>query len=128
MINHVSYLVLTAFSEKARVPAWCDRVLWRGKNLRQVDYNVAPLRFSDHRPVYAIFDCAILAIDESIKQKLSRELYEIRSRTLASENQNLKELEDQYGYEPVGPNLDRHKRWLDHGESYHYIISENVQI
>ncbi|KAJ5328982.1 hypothetical protein N7452_009372 [Penicillium brevicompactum] len=36
-------------SEKARIPAWCDRVLWRGNNLRQTHYQTADLKVSDHQ-------------------------------------------------------------------------------
>lgn len=39
-------------SEKARVPAWTDRILSRSQNLKQINYSTAPLRFSDHRSVY----------------------------------------------------------------------------
>ncbi|PWW76141.1 DNase I-like protein [Tuber magnatum] len=65
-------------SEKARIPAWCDRVLRRGKNLRQLSYGAAPLRFSDHRPVYATFRCVVSAVDETAKEKLSKEIYTTR--------------------------------------------------
>jgi len=53
-------------SEKARIPAWCDRVLRKGDNIRQIHYNDAPLRFSDHRPVYATFQ---LLYSESTKRR-----------------------------------------------------------
>lgn len=62
-------------SEKARIPAWCDRVLRKGDNLRQINYSTAPLRFSDHRPVFATFHCTISRIDEAFKERLSREIY-----------------------------------------------------
>ncbi|XP_040382898.1 type IV inositol polyphosphate 5-phosphatase 9-like isoform X2 [Oryza brachyantha] len=39
-----------------RAPAWCDRILWRGKGLRQVRYDrCGGYRISDHRPVRAVF-------------------------------------------------------------------------
>ena len=65
-------------SEKARIPAWCDRIVKRGVHLRQIDYDMAPLRFSDHRPVYGLFECSLKVIDESIKARLTKELYEKR--------------------------------------------------
>lgn len=33
----------------------CDRILWRGKGLKQVQYETCNYRLSDHRPVRAIF-------------------------------------------------------------------------
>ncbi|WVZ92891.1 hypothetical protein U9M48_038926 [Paspalum notatum var. saurae] len=39
-----------------RAPAWCDRILWRGKGMRQVRYErCGGYRLSDHRPVRAVF-------------------------------------------------------------------------
>ncbi|KAI5057140.1 hypothetical protein GOP47_0027155 [Adiantum capillus-veneris] len=43
------------FGEKRRTPAWCDRILWYGKGLEQLEYVRAESNFSDHRPVYAVF-------------------------------------------------------------------------
>ncbi|TQS38716.1 hypothetical protein Golomagni_00772 [Golovinomyces magnicellulatus] len=63
-------------SEKARIPAWTDRVLLRGTKIRQINYNIAPLRFSDHRPVYATFICVVNIIDEARHDILSRRIYE----------------------------------------------------
>ncbi|RIB17656.1 Endonuclease/exonuclease/phosphatase [Gigaspora rosea] len=37
-------------SEKARTPAWTDRILYRGNKIRQIGYSRAELRVSDHRP------------------------------------------------------------------------------
>ncbi|KAG8056656.1 hypothetical protein GUJ93_ZPchr0002g25608 [Zizania palustris] len=42
--------------EKKRAPAWCDRILWRGKGLKQIQYDTCcNYRLSDHRPVRAVF-------------------------------------------------------------------------
>ncbi|KAL5230325.1 hypothetical protein ABZP36_029101 [Zizania latifolia] len=42
--------------KQQRAPAWCDRILWRGKGLRQVRYErCGGYRLSDHRPVRAVF-------------------------------------------------------------------------
>ncbi|CAL5012581.1 unnamed protein product [Urochloa decumbens] len=39
-----------------RAPAWCDRILWRGKGMRQARYErCGGYRLSDHRPVRAVF-------------------------------------------------------------------------
>jgi len=43
-------------SEKQRVPAWTDRIVWlRSDGLQQLVYNRNEILFSDHRPVKAIF-------------------------------------------------------------------------
>lgn len=47
-------------SEKKRAPAWCDRLLFRGKErIRQVDYLTHEVRVSDHRPVTGKFELTI---------------------------------------------------------------------
>lgn len=71
-------------SEKSRVPAWTDRVLSKGDTLRQIVYNSAPLRFSDHRPVYATFSCSISVVDENSRDKLAVELRNKAKNALAS--------------------------------------------
>ncbi|KAK9154471.1 hypothetical protein Sjap_001951 [Stephania japonica] len=40
---------------KRRTPAWCDRILWYGDGIEQLSYIRGESRFSDHRPVYAVF-------------------------------------------------------------------------
>ncbi|KAI3831102.1 hypothetical protein MKX03_015141, partial [Papaver bracteatum] len=41
--------------EKRRIPAWCDRILWKGEGVEQMLYVRGESRFSDHRPVSSIF-------------------------------------------------------------------------
>jgi hypothetical protein len=50
-------------SEKQRVPAWCDRVLYSGSGARMVSYTRDESTLSDHRPVAALLEVAIKAID-----------------------------------------------------------------
>ncbi|KAI5063222.1 hypothetical protein GOP47_0021769 [Adiantum capillus-veneris] len=51
-----------------RAPAWCDRILWYGKGLKQLYYtNNTALRHSDHRPVSAMF---IAEVDVMLKMPL----------------------------------------------------------
>ncbi|XP_057976676.1 type I inositol polyphosphate 5-phosphatase 2 [Malania oleifera] len=57
--------------EKKRSPAWCDRILWSGKGIKQLSYNQAELRLSDHRPVSSAFLVEIEVLDP---QKLKRAL------------------------------------------------------
>ncbi|XP_058079165.1 type I inositol polyphosphate 5-phosphatase 10-like isoform X2 [Magnolia sinica] len=41
--------------KKRRTPAWCDRILWHGNGIEQLSYIRGESRFSDHRPVCAVF-------------------------------------------------------------------------
>ncbi|KAL5530111.1 SYJ1 [Sanghuangporus sanghuang] len=50
-------------SEKARIPAWTDRILYKGPDLDLVVYSRAELTGSDHRPVFAIFRAEVRVID-----------------------------------------------------------------
>ncbi|XP_042479902.1 type IV inositol polyphosphate 5-phosphatase 9-like [Macadamia integrifolia] len=45
--------------EKKRAPAWCDRILWFGKGLRQNQYSRSESMLSDHRPIRAIFTAEV---------------------------------------------------------------------
>jgi hypothetical protein len=49
----------------------CDRILWRGKGLKQVQYETCSYRLSDHRPVRAVFhaECDVLSETEGMVQK-----------------------------------------------------------
>ncbi|KAH8731467.1 SacI homology domain-containing protein [Phaeosphaeriaceae sp. PMI808] len=113
-------------SEKARIPAWCDRVLRKGDNIRQIHYDSAPLRFSDHRPVYATFQVLVQRVDERKKDALKEELYMQRrevvgdTRAAGRLGEDETDDEDLIGYESVEPGLppassDRRKWWLDNG-------------
>lgn len=62
-------------SEKNRAPAWCDRILWKGKRIEQVAYkSVMGLRMSDHKPVYGVFIAYILTRDEQKYKKVHEEV------------------------------------------------------
>ncbi|KAL8970521.1 MAG: hypothetical protein Q9183_001480 [Haloplaca sp. 2 TL-2023] len=107
--------------EKARIPAWCDRILRKGNNLKQIDYTTAALRFSDHRPVYATFQCTVSSIDEQRKEALSCSLYKQRKSAIAGSPASSKKTdEDIVGYKSVAEGLPpassgRRKWWLDNG-------------
>lgn len=45
--------------EKRRAPAWCDRIIWYGKGLKQQLYTRGEVKISDHRPVKAIFTAEV---------------------------------------------------------------------
>lgn len=50
---------LSKSREKQRTPAWCDRILWKGEGMRQMWYVRGESKFSDHRPVYSLFQVQI---------------------------------------------------------------------
>ncbi|KAH8416598.1 hypothetical protein KR222_010611, partial [Zaprionus bogoriensis] len=61
--------------EKQRSPAYCDRVLWKGKRIEQLAYNcVMEIRQSDHKPVYAIFRTQIKTRDEAKYKRVQEEV------------------------------------------------------
>ncbi len=112
-------------SEKQRIPAWTDRVLRKGSNIRQLSYNSAPLRFSDHRPVFATFDCTVSIVNEDLRDKISREIYAKRKTYVGHHTANIStedsDDEELMGYEAIEPGLppassDRRKWWLDNGK------------
>ncbi|RUS30746.1 Endonuclease/exonuclease/phosphatase [Jimgerdemannia flammicorona] len=50
-------------SEKKRIPAWCDRVLFRGDRVKNISYQRFECRVSDHRPISAGFEVQVKTID-----------------------------------------------------------------
>ncbi|KDN53180.1 DNase I-like protein [Tilletiaria anomala UBC 951] len=66
-------------SEKQRVPAWTDRVLYRPDNLKQRAYGRAELKASDHRPVFALFSGEVRSIDHAKRMRLYDELLECKA-------------------------------------------------
>jgi hypothetical protein len=63
-------------SEKQRVPAWTDRVVWRRTpDINPLFYGRNELLFSDHRPVKACFEVAVRTIERDKLKKLESELY-----------------------------------------------------
>ncbi|ORX99573.1 DNase I-like protein [Basidiobolus meristosporus CBS 931.73] len=49
-------------SEKQRIPAWCDRVLYRGERIQQHGYRRHELNTSDHRPISAVFTATVKTV------------------------------------------------------------------
>ncbi|KAI0540674.1 SacI homology domain-containing protein [Xylaria digitata] len=113
-------------SEKARIPAWTDRILRKGTNIRQISYNCAPLRFSDHRPVFATFQCTVNIVNEPLRQQISRQLYEHRKAEVGHtaaiiDSEDSEDDEDLIGYDPIEPGLppassDQQRWWLENGK------------
>lgn len=60
-------------SEKARAPAWCDRILWRSRvpdRVKQISYRRYEVDLSDHRPVSAAFEVVVKRIRRDLREKV----------------------------------------------------------
>lgn len=69
-LNRTSY----DSSEKARPPAWCDRILFRAADLRLLHYDRAELMSSDHRPVYALFQLQARVVNRDARRRIKVEV------------------------------------------------------
>ena len=62
--------------KKMRVPAWCDRVLWRvndnsTEKVKLLQYRRTDgIYISDHKPVNALLECTIKEIDEQKREEI----------------------------------------------------------
>jgi len=61
-------------SEKRRIPAWCDRILYRGNNVKQEHYLRYECKVSDHRPISGAFSIRTKTIikDQAEAEKLGK--------------------------------------------------------
>lgn len=72
-------------SKKQRIPAWCDRILYNGKDISVEKYcSVFHYKESDHKPVYATLNFMVKEVDAVAKQKykeyLQRQQSELSSQ------------------------------------------------
>ena len=111
-------------SEKARIPAWCDRVLFKGNKIQQKYYKSTNLYSSDHKPVKSLFDVEITIVDKETKRKIEKELYEQqlviykqRQATLMSSNKSNPFLDDDDTDNDFYPSLKKastnYSHWWD---------------
>ncbi|XP_074570536.1 type I inositol polyphosphate 5-phosphatase 10-like [Curcuma longa] len=66
--------------KKRRTPAWCDRILWHGDGIVQLSYIRGESKFSDHRPV-----CAVFIVDVGVSDDRSKNLSTPNMRVGAEE-------------------------------------------
>lgn len=63
-------------SEKARVPAWCDRILFYSKLPETISPNeyasISEATLSDHKPIYATFELKCRRINHPLRSNLFR--------------------------------------------------------
>ncbi|KAG9070507.1 hypothetical protein KI688_008045 [Linnemannia hyalina] len=73
-------------SSKHRTPAWCDRILWRGRHVRQLFYKRNECRVSDHRPISGGFVVGVKRIDEAqrrvVEQQVKEGWYKVQEKEI----------------------------------------------
>nr|KYP61253.1 Type I inositol-1,4,5-trisphosphate 5-phosphatase CVP2 [Cajanus cajan] len=64
-------------AEKRRAPAWCDRIVWYGEGLKQLEYSRIESKLSDHRPVKAMFTAEVrVFLSENLQNLFLSERFE----------------------------------------------------
>lgn len=64
-------------SEKMRIPAWCDRVYYRGlgsSDIKSLAYDAHLCRVSDHRPVSALLSMQVKTVNQDLRQQIYEEV------------------------------------------------------
>lgn len=67
-------------SEKRRLPAWCDRVLWRSREperVKQLHYRRWEPNVSDHRPISAAFTITVKSVTNELRAMIKTQVQTI---------------------------------------------------
>ncbi|ODV58846.1 phosphoinositide 5-phosphatase INP51, partial [Ascoidea rubescens DSM 1968] len=107
-------------SEKMRIPAWTDRILNRSSNrnnLKQLTYGCSQdIKFSDHRPVYALFKSRVCVVNEAIKNEITSKLYENDIIVHNADDSLINDLEPSNNLSLPPPSSESRKWWIDGGQ------------
>ena len=70
-------------SSKRRIPAWTDRIIYKkNSSMELLSYcSAGDIKISDHRPVYASFQCSFDMDDVHKTQQFRKELLRSESRS-----------------------------------------------
>ncbi|GAA5910570.1 hypothetical protein JCM5296_002953 [Sporobolomyces johnsonii] len=100
-------------SEKMRIPAYTDRILYSGQDLDINRYQRAELFTSDHRPVYALFRARIRSIDQTKRAALRKQLLQELMQHAPEENldQKLSRLTNGVAALDLPPPSDDQQAW-----------------
>ncbi|XP_024373685.1 type I inositol polyphosphate 5-phosphatase 10 isoform X2 [Physcomitrium patens] len=72
----------TGSSSKRRSPAWCDRVLWYGQGLHQLNYSREDCKLSDHRSVSATFNVDVEVVSQNKLRRVVKHEVDLPNRVV----------------------------------------------
>lgn len=120
-------------SDKQRIPAWTDRILSSSKRklLKQVVYDCdQQIKFSDHRPVYALFKASVTITNERLKSRTLLSLYQRYTETVGDINTLIsgdvsRFIENDVNVIPP-PSSENRKWWLAEGKGAKITIEDLI--
>ncbi|RPD80946.1 inositol polyphosphate phosphatase [Lentinus tigrinus ALCF2SS1-7] len=115
--------------EKMRIPAWTDRILFKGNSLDLTVYSRAELKCSDHRPVFALFRAEVRIIDHAKRAALQKLLLENVTSTAPGEklDEKLANLTFTPKEHDLPPPSSDEAAWWDDPEHPNGIMIPNIR-